>query len=273
MHEEDNEDSKLGNKVNIVKVFALKEHPNRAYMITQQNVHKFLNEPPYRQKDRFYALCPYCHNPICIISRSKQVKGADRPQVILYARHLVNAPEGFYPPNKDKGRNCLLEIKPNIFAPSLLKGIKVPVHRIDRQRVRKALSFLTGIYISNQLTNVFIDQHKPVLQYRLVNYYDFPFVLLIGMHELPINGRKVASKYLANKIAKNARYFYLSDNQQIIEKEPNQAWKIKLIFKEQKHDSGDMLYLLTDIVEEQGKGLHHIGSYRIYCQMFNHLIK
>ena len=93
------------------------------------------------------------------------------------------------------------------------------------------------------------------------------------MHELTISGRKVASKYLANKIAKNARYFYLSDNQQIIEKDPNQAWKIKLVFKEQKHDSGDMLYLKTEIVEKKGANVHRIGSYRIYCHMFNHLIR
>lgn len=272
MHEEDNEDSKLGNKVNIVKVFALKEHPNRAYMITQQNVHKFLTEPPYRQKDRFYALCPYCHNPICIISRSKQVKGADRPQVILYARHLVNAPEGFYPPNKDKGRNCLLEIKPDIFAPSLLKGIKVPVHRIDRQRVRKALSFLTGIYFSNQLTNILIEQNKPVLLYRLVDQYNFPFVLLIGTRALTINGRKVASNHLIHMITDKARYFSVNSKRQVTKNDETSSWKLKLLFQEQKHDSGDQLYLKTIVEEVNGHNIHKLGSYRIYCRMFNYLI-
>lgn len=261
-----------GNKVNNVKVFALKEHPNRAYLITQQNVHKFLTEPPYRQNDKFYALCPYCHNPIIIIRRIKQDKGTNRPQMILYGRHLQHPPEGFYPVNKDKLEHCLLITNPDIFGPSLFRKIKVPVNKINRQRTRKALSFLTGIYFSNQLTNILIEQNKPVLLYRLVDQYNFPFVLLIGTRALTINGRKVASNHLIHMITDKARYFSVNSKRQVTKNDETSSWKLKLLFQEQKHDSGDQLYLKTIVEEVNGHNIHKLGSYRIYCRMFNYLI-
>lgn len=245
-------------------VFSTLQATKRWHYINTSTIKRYLSSYPYQQNDKLYAICPYCKNPVVIISKGNPGSNT----FTFYAKHSVKSPTGFPAVNQDKLENCLLRKQPNLFAPSPTLNPKVDLNSINLKGLRKAFNQLTGFYCSNQLTWALLHQGNKALAFKNVDCFNFPFALLIVTKSISLNGRIVANPKIERAINRHSLYFEVKKHQVTVNES---VALLKLVLGNQNIDRSKQIYLDAQLVESY-KGQDNVAyTYRIFCRMFDGL--
>lgn len=253
-----------------MNVFTTSKAPNRWHYITRQNVQTYLSRFPYHQDQSYYALCPYCHGVITIVTKATVKQG--QVTSLLYARHLPKAPAGFDTVDQKRQECCLLRRSTKAFVPTAKVTIQISPKKIDINALRRALTALTGIYFSTQLTLAILTKYRRALSFRNVDEFNFPFALLSLVKNLSLHGRLVAHHFLLDCVLRNSVMFSVY-HKQILHKDGSMNGTIELRLDNQVIDKSGMIYLPATIVESYSGREHSIGNFRVYCRMFDGLVR
>lgn len=138
--------------------------------------------------------------------------------------------------------------------------------------LREDLTFYTGFFLTNRLTNQLIKDNKKALRFRDANIYNFTFVLLLAAKEFDLKHRKAANPRIRNAIRENFKYFYLNSGNQVCSKAQFDKTQIKIQFKNQALGDGNFLYCDAVISESNDNSINEIFSFHIFAKMFTNLI-
>ena len=249
-----------------MKVFCTIHHLNSWHYITVQNVHKYLSSYPYLQDGNYFAVCAYCHNPIRIVQRAKN----NSSQPILYGSHTKSIVPGFSNFDHDKLDHCLLKENISNMVLNPLATTTLNISRINTAVLRKDLTYYTGIYFSNKLTNRILQEHNNVFAYRHADYYNLPFTLLLATEHLKLNYRKIANPRFISAIESNSRLFNVSETNQIIP--IDEGATLEMHFENPTISKSGFPSLDIFISESQDNYSHRIYDFHIFAKMFNNLL-
>ncbi|MBD5316622.1 MAG: hypothetical protein HDS11_02980 [Bacteroides sp.] len=230
------------------------------YLLNIHNVEQYLSAYPYLQNKKIYAYCPYCHSVIRILERTNS------KDFSLYAKHINDIPEGL-DSDKSYADNCILRVKGSIFKNSLFKGNDDLVFRkVNKNNLRKDLSFLTGIYFSNKLVNEFLSKKIDAMHLSHVDQYNFPFALLLANESFTLNFRKIANPQIIKAIKDFQPNLTINNENQIILEKPD---SLKMYFSLNKRLDNEWPSMNISIYYESDstrRGL--VFRTKLYCRFF-----
>ncbi|QDR73621.1 hypothetical protein FOD75_11025 (plasmid) [Limosilactobacillus reuteri] len=239
------------------------------HYITKASVERYLALYPYWQKDKYYAICPYCHNPIVITQRGNS---RSSHATTLFGKHVSYTPKGFNNVNVDKVKHCFLSGQSSLITSDVLKDNHFNSHELNVKRVRQALSYLTGVRFSNKLTWALIYNGKDAFNYRGIDNYNFPFGLLVVANSIGLTGRLIANPRLEAKIKDNSQFLHLVGHQlKPLSVFPNARMKLILGNDEINQRSG-FHFLIAQMVETNHEVQRVVCTYHVVCKMFDELV-
>lgn len=248
-----------------MKVFCTMHHLNFWHYISVSNIHNYLSSYPYLQDGHYFAVCPYCHNPIKIVQRAKNSSS----DTIIYGTHTKGIVSGFSNFDQDKLDHCLLKENISNIVLNPLATNTLKVSRINTAVLRKDFTFYTGIYFSYNLTNWILQKHDNVFSYRHADYYNLPFVLLLATKQLKLNYRKIANPRLISAIKDDSKLFSVSESGQIIPADKKST--LEMHFEKPTISKSGIPSLYISISESQDDYSHQIYGFHIFAKMFNNL--
>lgn len=249
-----------------MKVFSTSSQSKHWHYINTNNIHNYLSGFPYQQDKKLYAICPYCHNPIKIVSR------ASNNHLVFYAVHSNSPIKGFKLFDERRLKYCLLSKKPRLMFYDPLSEPAFDLALLNLDALRKDLTFYTGIFMSTKSTSYLIHHNKKALQFRDADIYNFPFALLLATEQIKLNYRKVANPRIADAIEKYSKYFILDEQKQILPKDKFDEASIVIQFKNQSISPGNFLSCNAVISESYKNSYNKIISFHIFAKMFTNLI-
>lgn len=244
-----------------MNAFSVPDETIKWHYLTKKNLDKFCSKYPFHQSSEYFALCPYCHNPIQIISRATVVGKSS-----LYGRHLEKNVKGLPLINRKRLECCIIRSKTPLFADELNATITFDVRNINHNNVRKALSFLLGVYITQKHTDYLLSRYFNNLKMRNVDEFNFPFALLLRSADIEITGLKVNNYYLQNIIDEQSKFFTTSESKRILQR--SNGHHVILHFSGQRLNKAGIPVIGVTVKEEA----EDIGHYNITCRMFNGLL-
>lgn len=194
-----------------MKAFATKNNTLQRHYLTPKTIKKYLSKFPYLDREKqycYFAYCPFCKQPIQIISRVN----FEKDKLNFYAKHSSKSTKGFGELNQKRASTCLLRKHISSFIPTLTKTFDFKNKKINISVLRRSLNFYAGIYFSNKLTYFCLFKGNEFRYLRNVDQFNFPFALLIAIKKIYLNGRKIANPNINKAISKNSNYFYLDKN-------------------------------------------------------------
>lgn len=251
-----------------MKIFSTTSQSDRWHYINSKNVHTYLSDFPYQQDKKLFAVCPYCHNPLRILSRASKTQ-----EMTYYAIHSKKPVNGFRLFDKKCLEFCMLSNPPKLMIYDALSKPAFDPAKLNIDSLRKDLTFYTGFFLTNIFTNQLIQNNKKALRFRDANIYNFPFVLLLAAKDFDLKHRKVANPRISNAIRENSKYFYLNSENQVSSKTQFDNAKIKIQFKNQAIGSGNFLYCDAVISESNDNSINEIFSFHIFAKMFTNLLE
>lgn len=246
--------------------FTTIHHLDKWHYLNSKNIRKYLSAYPYLQNGNYYAVCFYCHNPIRLVGRLN----AKTNEVTYYGVHSKKLIPGFSVFDQTKLSHCLYKNNPSTFVLDPLKQKSLDVNQVNLDSLRKDLTYYTGFYFSKKLTYSFLLRNQKAFEYRDVDQYNFPFVLLLVAKSVSLNYRKVANPRLKYAIDNNADYFQVSSSSQIVPLFKNAD--LIMSFEEQELAKNQLPLLHVRIYEILDGTKNLICESHIFAKMFNNLI-
>jgi hypothetical protein len=249
-----------------MRVFATKNNTLRWHYLTAKAIKKYLSKFPYLDREKqycYFAYCPFCKQPIQIISRVSN----EKDKLDFYAKHLSKSPKGFDELNQKRALTCLLRKHTSSFIPTLTKTFEFKNEEINISVLRRSLNFYTGIYFC-------LFKGKEFSYLRNVDQFNFPFALLIAIKKIYLNGRKVANPNINKAISQNSNYFYLDKNNQIQNKDGYNDSNLIMTFKLLPLDPNLNWPKMQTLITENLDGVKaEIYRKTVYCRSLKNLIR
>lgn len=250
-----------------MNAFTLPGTLNRWHYINRKNIQTYCSTFPFLQKRKHYALCPYCKNPIAILT-----KASSSIESIYYGKHSTHSVPGFEEINRSKLNHCILKTQTPLFTDQIDAAFSVSPDQVNISSLRRALSLLIGVYVSNRGAESLLRTCSAALSFRNADMYNFPFPLLLEKKTFSIKGYKIANSFIRALINENSNYFYVEPGTlRTIEKSVIDG-SIFVNMKSDKTNNAGIPRIKAILIESRHNEQHTIGYYFIECRMFDGLM-
>lgn len=198
--------------------------------LTVENFENATNKKvPYYQKnkkgkDKHYALCPLCGNPILVVNLYKtDYEDITKKSKSLHARHCRYSVKGIAQYNEANYFNCPLHNQ-NSFGREAVRNDNnyneylYKIIQNERATIRRKIRDILGVNFSDKFLDNIIDEYlnNRNYQYEHTNEFNLPYSIIYTSNALSIYNRYIKNNaignQLVNAINKNSKYFIVTDD-------------------------------------------------------------